>query len=331
MSVLQRYNPYFKRESNIIHNNDGIIDLSKVDNSIFGIGCQINKLKISNEQSVEKKIIDDETESTYSSTTYSSDSKSTTSTISKNSQVETYGEMYDSSELTDSDEQSSYTISPSDFTYLPNIKYVKKYYRQFYNKLKHSKPSQSQSQSQSKHNKNYEYYSGGIISDFNKDSPFISMMINKRIGTCKIGPSCHIAAFVPDLGMKNKFTNWAMGKLAIGENSERMRFGNNNLSTHAEMDALKKLDGLFRVKKCKKEKMDLVVIRVNKSGDLCESAPCYHCTKELQNTKVVSINKLYFSRWDGTITCVKFSEWVKNDKHHISKGWRMLHCGTVDK
>jgi hypothetical protein len=146
-----------------------------------------------------------------------------------------------------------------------------------------------------------------------------------------MGPSCHIAAFIPDLGMKNKFTNWAFGKLAIGENSERMRFGNNNLSTHAEMDALKKLDGLFRVKKCKKEKMDLIVIRVNKSGDLCESAPCYHCTKELQNTKVVSINKLYFSRWDGTITCVKFSEWVKNDKYHISKGWRMLHCGTVDK
>ena len=134
MSVFQRYNPYFKQEFNNIHNNDGIIDLSKVDNSIFGIGCQINKLKISNEQSVIKKIIDVETgsikstESTYSSTSYSSDSKSTKSTISTNSLVEICGEMSDSSELTDSDELSSYKTSPTDFTYLPNIKYVKKYF-----------------------------------------------------------------------------------------------------------------------------------------------------------------------------------------------------------
>ena len=184
---------------------------------------------------------------------------------------------------------------------------------------------------QSIHNKEYEYYVGGTVSEFNKNSPFISMMIHKRISSISSGPSCHIAAFISDLGMKNKFTNWAFGKLAIGANSERMRFGNNNLSTHAEMDALKKLDGLIRVKKCKKQKMDLVVIRVNKSGDLCESAPCYHCTKELQNTKVITINKLYFSRWDGTITCIKFSEWVKNEKHHISKGWRLLHCDPVAK
>jgi len=172
--------------------------------------------------------------------------------------------------------------------------------------------------------KEHVYYTGGSVSEFNKESPFINMLINRRIRFCDLGPSCHIAAFVPDLGIENKFSNWAFGKFAIGENSERFRFGNTRLSTHAEMDALKKLDNLIRVKKCKKQKMDLVVIRVNKSGNLCESAPCFHCTKELQNSKVVTINKLYFSRWDGTITCIKFSEWIKNEKFHVSKGWKWM-------
>ena len=132
---------------------------------------------------------------------------------------------------------------------------------------------------------------------------------------------------VNDLEFQNKFTSWAFGKLAIGENSERMRFGNDKLTTHAEIDALKKLDNLIRVKKCKKnKKMDLVVIRINKSGNLCESAPCYHCTKELERSKVVKINNLYFSRSDGTIICIKFSEWLKNENFHISKGWRNFSC-----
>lgn len=165
-------------------------------------------------------------------------------------------------------------------------------------------------------------YIGETVSEFNKNSPFINMLINKRIHFCELGPSCHIAAFVPDLGIENKFTNWAFGKIAIGENSERMRYGNYKLSTHAEIDALKKLVNLIRVKRCKKQKMDLIVIRVNKSGNLCESAPCYHCTKELSKSSIVTINKIYFSRCDGTISCIKYSDWLKNDKFHISKGWK---------
>lgn len=96
------------------------------------------------------------------------------------------------------------------------------------------------------------------------------------------------------------------------------------MTTHAEMDALRKFEELIRIKKIKKKsKMDLIVIRVNKSGNLAESAPCYHCTKELNNANI-TINKLYFSRSDGTITCVKFSDWVINGTAHVSKGWKWL-------
>jgi hypothetical protein len=169
-------------------------------------------------------------------------------------------------------------------------------------------------------------YNGEFTSEFDKHSPFISMLIARRVRNGNIGLYCHIASFIPDLGIENKFTNWAFGKMAIGENSDRNRFGNTHLSTHAEMDALKRLDNLIRVKKCKKQKMDLIVIRVNKSGNLCESAPCFHCTKELSKSSVVSIKRLYFSRSDGSITCIKFTDWLENKDYHISKGWKWMSC-----
>ena len=174
--------------------------------------------------------------------------------------------------------------------------------------------------------KPYENYSGGYVSEFDKNSPFIKMLITRRLVGTIVGPSCHIASFVPNLNRENKGQNWALGKMAIGENTERICFGNEHMTTHAEMDALKKLNNLFRVQKCKKQQMDLIVIRVNKSGNLCESAPCFHCTKELEKKKIVSINNLYFSRSDGSITCVKFSEWVNNKNLHVSKGWRWMNC-----
>jgi cytidine deaminase len=114
------------------------------------------------------------------------------------------------------------------------------------------------------------------------------------------------------------------GKVAIGENSPKSSHGNNNINTHAEIDALNKLESLIRCKRIKKTKMDLIVIRINKLGNLCESAPCFHCTQELSESKTTSINKLYYSRNDGTITCIKFSDWVDQGTSHISKGWKIL-------
>ena len=47
-------------------------------------------------------------------------------------------------------------------------------------------------------------------------------------------------------------------KTAMGENSERNRFGNSKLNTHAEMDALRNYELLIRNNICKKKsKMDL--------------------------------------------------------------------------
>lgn len=113
----------------------------------------------------------------------------------------------------------------------------------------------------------------------------------------------------------------------MGENSDTPLYSNCKIKTHAEMDALNKVKSLLKRQKIQKNKigkMNLLVIRVTKTGELCESAPCFHCTKELAMNNHVQIDKLYFSRSNGTITCVKFNDWIYNGNHHVSKGWRWL-------
>ena len=115
------------------------------------------------------------------------------------------------------------------------------------------------------------------------------------------------------------------GKIAIGENSDRCRFNNSKIKMHAEIDALKHLTYLIKsgkIKKSTNSKMDMVVLRVSKSGKLGESAPCFHCTDEIRKNSLVRINNLYFSNNDGTISCMKFNTWIESGTNHISKGWK---------
>ena len=100
--------------------------------------------------------------------------------------------------------------------------------------------------------------------------------------------------------------------------------GNNKIKIHAEIDALNKIKKLYNKKKIKTNKMNLIVIRTNKSGNLCSSAPCYHCTQCLLNDKDIKIDKIYYSTADGSIECIKFNDWLTNGEKHISQGWKFL-------
>jgi len=150
-----------------------------------------------------------------------------------------------------------------------------------------------------------------LIKEYNLINYLIQKRINNISRLSEANHLCHIATFV-DKKRKNNH-------LTIGINTNRKRFNNNKIAVHAEIDALQKLE-----KTNKKHKMDLIVLRVNKNGKLCESAPCRHCTIELSKNTLVNINKLYFSRSDGSITCIKFSDWLKKEDHHVSKGWKWL-------
>jgi hypothetical protein len=90
------------------------------------------------------------------------------------------------------------------------------------------------------------------------------------------------------------------------------------------MNALEKIKILVRCKKIKPTKMNLVVIRTNKRGDLCNSAPCYHCTLMLSKEKYIKINKLYYSKSDGNMECIKFDDWINSGTSHVSKGWKWM-------
>ena len=113
------------------------------------------------------------------------------------------------------------------------------------------------------------------------------------------------------------------GKIAVGENSDKCRYNNDKIKVHAEIDAVNKMTYLIKSNKIKNRKsFDLVVIRISRGGKLSESAPCFHCTQELSKLTLFTINNLYYSRADGTITCIKFSDWVSCGTTHISKGWK---------
>ena len=159
---------------------------------------------------------------------------------------------------------------------------------------------------------------------YNK-TPFIEYLINKRINCIYSDSYSHIAAFIPsNIFVWNSYDSKSLPKIAIGQNSERCRFNSKRIKTHAEMDALFKMENLLRINKIKKNRFNLIVLRTNRRGDIRESAPCYHCTKELSKNKNIKIDKLYFSRDDGSVSCIKFDDWKNKGTKHISKGWRWV-------
>jgi hypothetical protein len=149
-------------------------------------------------------------------------------------------------------------------------------------------------------------------SKYTKEHPFIQDLIQKRL--CYHDTYSHIAAFTT-----KEYPS------AIGQNSDRSPYSNNKIKMHAEIDALQKINNMIRNKKIKRRnKLNLIVLRVNKSGNLCESAPCYHCSQELMNQKFC-IDTLHFSTADGSIKSIKFTHWISSADFHTSKGWKWMN------
>lgn len=94
----------------------------------------------------------------------------------------------------------------------------------------------------------------------------------------------------------------------------------NNFSTfsiHAEINAIK--SGLYNIKKKNMKGLDIIVIRLSKSGSFINSRPCSFCIQRLQE---LHIRKVYYSNQDGNIIC----ESIYNmEKTHISMGDKNLN------
>jgi hypothetical protein len=75
-------------------------------------------------------------------------------------------------------------------------------------------------------------------------------------------------------------------------------------TTHAEVDAINRLKPLRNIKKSKLCKVDLMVIRVNQSGNLANSMPCHNCADYMKTVAVkkgYKIKNIYYSTPGGSI------------------------------
>ena len=106
-----------------------------------------------------------------------------------------------------------------------------------------------------------------------------------------------------------------MKKVVIGINStEKWRF---MPSTHAEIDAYQK------IKNCRNNprQLDLMVIRITKTGLLAQSRPCFHCIDILSKSRL-NIKNVYYTTNNGQIVCETFSEMALNPIVYITRGFR---------
>jgi len=69
-------------------------------------------------------------------------------------------------------------------------------------------------------------------------------------------------------------------------------------------------------RKSKNQKYDLMVVRVNKIGEMCNARPCCKC---LAMMKAVGIRKVYYSVSDGEIVCENVKNMVSIQVSTVTK------------
>jgi hypothetical protein len=108
-------------------------------------------------------------------------------------------------------------------------------------------------------------------------------------------------------------------------NKHVLSFGENDEKKHAEIHAIEKLDH----QKIKKS-VNLLVVRLSKSGELGESRPCYHCLQSLKKTKI-KIKYVYFSTESKIITREKFKNMLCVNIFYVSSGHKICKNMIVVK
>lgn len=104
-------------------------------------------------------------------------------------------------------------------------------------------------------------------------------------------------------------------QLSYGENHYMISL---NKTMHAEENAMRKLPPRPRQKK--PDKVDLIVIKVNKQT-YGNSKPCIHCILKLKElpTRGYMLNKIYFSNELGEIVSCRLEDLVNDPKPHTSR------------
>jgi hypothetical protein len=90
---------------------------------------------------------------------------------------------------------------------------------------------------------------------------------------------------------------------------------------HAEDHAVQRLPPQPSNRK-RLHKLDILVVRVSKTGMMGNSKPCHHCLMLLAQQlppRGYYISNVYFSNEQGDIQCMKLSNLLYHDEHHFSR------------
>jgi hypothetical protein len=121
----------------------------------------------------------------------------------------------------------------------------------------------------------------------------------------------------------NKIKSSVFDVLSIGQN----KFFDNGSSIHAESDAINRLKRKtgFRFGKKNVETVNLLVIRVTKTGIFGNSNPCIHCLKDMADKTLLKgykIDYVYFSNDNNQLECYKLIDLIKTSEIHVSSYYK---------
>jgi len=78
----------------------------------------------------------------------------------------------------------------------------------------------------------------------------------------------------------------------------------------------RKRGGVFYGTKQKNTKLDIVVVRVNRSGEFCNARPCFNC---LNMMKVVGIRRVYYSINPDEVICENIRDMVSIQSSSVTR------------
>ena len=94
----------------------------------------------------------------------------------------------------------------------------------------------------------------------------------------------------------------------------------------------------YQKKELKVQKLDLVVVRINKSGDQCNARPCHNnnlcnsrpCFNCLDMMKAVGIRKVYYSVSPNEIVCENVKDMISIQASSVTKHIAKLNGNYTD-
>lgn len=108
-----------------------------------------------------------------------------------------------------------------------------------------------------------------------------------------------------------------------GINSDRELWKGCCYGQHAEMNILNNIRKMKRsiVKSTimKRQKINIIVLRVNGKGQLSNSRPCFKCLEYMSRLRGITIKNIYYSDSNDTITIAKFKDLYCGTKHYSKR------------